>query len=196
MKTWIFVCSALLAAAASAEEGGWSQRIAVVRSPEAVAASWPDEPRLLARSMIARYGRPDETGPDAFVWYANGPWKKTIVHRRAWPHYVYQKDKDYLENVIGYAVPADKAAELARFDSRLDFDPALAELSARGASESENYLLLNLADEIIRGKKDVAEARDFQERAMRLSAAGKASGYLNGFLFDVHNDLTPYPRSR
>lgn len=194
MKTWILL--ALIAVPAAADEATWSSKVATARSPEAVAASWPDEARLLARSMIARYGRPDETGPDAFVWYLNGPWKKTIVHRAAWPHYAYQRDKDYLETVIGYAVPEDKVQELARFDTRLDVDPAQAELSARGASESENYLLLNLADEIIRGKKDVDEARDFQTRAMRLSAAGKASGYLNGFLFDVHNDLTPYPRSR
>ncbi|UPT75125.1 MAG: hypothetical protein M0D55_05275 [Elusimicrobiota bacterium] len=186
----------MLPLSAAAVDGGWSEKVAVARSPEQTAASWPDEARMLARDMTARYGRPDEASPDAFVWYNNGPWKKTIVHRQAWPHYAYQRDKDYLENVIGHAVPEDRVADLSRFDRRLDFDPVTAELSARSESESANYLLLNLADEVIRGKKDPAEAREFRDRMLRLSAAGKSSAYLTGFLFDVHNDLSPYPRRR
>lgn len=190
--------AALLAAAAGAGtvEGEWSSKLAVASTAERVISSWPDLARSAARNMMAKYGKPDEVGEDALVWYGNGPWKKSIVHRRAWPHYSYMKDKDYLENTIGYAVPNDKLEDLTRFDKKLDVDQASAELSSRSDSEAMNYLALNLADEIVKGKRTVDEAREFAKKSARLMAAGKSSPYLNGFQFDVHNDASFNPWSR
>ncbi len=183
-------------ARAESGEANWSDKISTAQSVEKTIASWPELARASARATMAKYGRPDEVGENALVWYANGPWKKTIVHRRAWPHYTYMKDKDYLENTIGYGTPDDKVEDLTRFDKKLDVDQVSAELSSRSDSEAMNYLSLNLADEIVHGKRTVEEARDFYTKTARLSAAGKSSPYLNGFIFDVHNDVSPNPWSR
>jgi len=194
----VLLALVILAAAQAApgEAGEWSDKVAVGRPAEQVISSWPDLARAAARATIEQYGRPEEVGKDSLVWYANGPWKRTLVHRRAWPHYTFMRDKDYLQNVIGYVVPKDKLDALTRFDKRLDVDQASAEISARSDREGLNFLALNLADEIIRGKRTVEEARDFQKQITRLAAAGKSSGYMNGFLFDVRNDASPHPWGR
>lgn len=184
------------AVAQSVGEPNWSGKVAVGQAAEKTIEYWPELARAAARAMIAKYGRPTEVGASALVWYGNGPWKKSIVHRRAWPHYSFELDKDYLENTIAYWVPDDKVAALTRFDKRLDVDQALGEISTRSESEKMNYLALNLADEIVRGKRTVENAREFYIRTARLAASGKASSYLNGFLFEVHNDVSPLPRDR
>ena len=189
------LCALVAAGAAHAEAPQWSDKLALGRPAEEEIQGWPGLAKIAARATMEKYGKPDGVGKDALVWYVNGPWKRTLVHRRAWPHYTFRQDKDFLENVIGYVVPKDKLEALTRFDRRLDVDQPSAEISARAESESMSFLALNLADEIIRGKRTVDEARDFQKQIVRLAAAGKASGYLNGFLFDVHNDASPNPWS-
>jgi hypothetical protein len=190
------LCVLVAAAAASAEGPQWSDQLALGQPADKAIQGWPAIAKNAARAMIEKYGKPDGVGKDSLVWYSNGPWKRTLVHQRAWPHYAFAQDKDFLENVIGYDVPKDKLEALTRFDKRLDVDQASAELSSRAESESMNFLALNLADEIIRGKRTLEEARDFQKQIMRLASAGKTSGYLNGFLFDVRNDASPDPWSR
>jgi hypothetical protein len=192
------LCALFAATAAHAEvvHANWSDKLALGEPPEKAIAGWQSLAKAAALATIEKYGKPDGVGKDALVWYSNGPWKRTLVHQRAWPHYTFIRDKDFLENVIGYAVPKDKLEALTRFDKRLDVDQASAELSARAETESMNFLTLNLADEIIRGKRTVDEARDFQKQIMRLASAGKSSGYLMGFLFDVRNDASPDPWSR
>jgi hypothetical protein len=194
------ILMALLAACAApahaeVPQARWSDKLAVGEPAEQAISTWPDLAKAAARAMIEKYGKPEGVGKDSLVWYSNGSWKRTLVHQRAWPHYAFKRDKDYLENVIGYVVPNDKLEALTRFDKRIDVDQASAELSARSETEPMNYLALNLADEIIRGKRTVEEAREFQKTITRLAAAGKASAYLNSFLFDVHNDASPHPWS-
>ena len=152
-------------------------------TPEQAMSGWPEAAKSAARITIAKYGAPVELGPDALVWRDNGPWKRTVVYRRAWPHYEDREDKDYLENTISYRVPEDKLAALARFDSKVDADPRYAELSARSESEAVNFLILNLADEIVAGKRNFNDARRFCARTARLAEAGKSSPYLERLLF-------------
>ncbi len=180
--------AALLALAAArtapaARAGGWSEMVAVPRPAEKIIDGWPARARSAARLTMARYGMPNEVGEDALVWHANGPWRRTTVHRGSRPRYALWGNKDYLENAIGYAVPNRSLEDLARFDENLRVDPATASLSARSESESRNCLALNLADEIINGKRTVAEARAFQARILRLADSGKWSPYLSGLLF-------------
>jgi hypothetical protein len=163
------------------------------QTPESVIKDWPDRARGLARVMIEEYGRPDRFTRDALVWYDNGPWRRTVVYRRAWPHYLWLRDKDYLEQTIGYQVPKDKVNALKRFNRSLDVYPVSEELSSRSESESMNFLALNLADEIVNGTRSVEDARSFYNRTVRLSESGKSSGYLSGFLFEVHNDRSVFP---
>lgn len=182
---------------ASARAGGWSDMVAVPRSAEKTIAGWPARAGNAARITMARYGRPDEVGPDALVWRANGPWLKTTVHRRSWPRYVFRVNRDYLENAIAYAVPSRSLVDLARFDAKLSAGPGLAWLSSRSESENRNCLALNLADEIINGKRSVAEARAFRAKILRLADSGKSSPYLKGLLFaadgGAFSPANPYP---
>jgi hypothetical protein len=183
-------------ARAESAAADWSSKVSVARSVDKTIASWPYYARAVARDTIAQYGSPDEVGDNALVWYADGPWKKTTVHRLGWPHYTFKRDKDYLENAIGYAVPDDRLADLTRFDKRLSADQASAELSSRSESERMNFLALNIADEVIRGKRTVEEAREFYRKTERLASAGKSSPYLVGLLFEVDNAAAPDPRRR
>jgi hypothetical protein len=82
-------------------------------------------------------------------------------------------------------VPETKRAALRRFDARVAFDPETGELSAQSESERFNYLALNLADEIVNGKRTADQAKDFYLKTSRLAASGKSSPYMDGFLFPL-----------
>lgn len=185
-----------LGAGRSFGEGGWSDRVAVPRPAEKLIESWPTRPRFAARITMARYGMPDEVGEDALVWRANGPWKRTTVHRRAWLRYAFGGEPDCVENTVAYEVPTRSLKDLARFDGRLSADPERAELTSLAGSEEVNYLVLNIADEIVNGKRTVGEAKAFRARILRLLDSGKSSPYLSGLLFAAHgpaHGLWVYP---
>jgi hypothetical protein len=191
MPRIIAVVAALLLPLAPAGAGGWSDRVAVPVPAEKLIDSWPARARSAAQITMAQYGMPDEVGDEALVWRANGPWKKTTVHRRAWRRFAFWSDQHHVENAIAYEVPARTLSELSRFDGRIIADPARAVLAARAGSEAENYLTLNLADEIINGKRTVKDARAFQARILRLYDSGKTSPYLLGLLFAELSPASP-----
>src|SRR5579859_3658724 len=159
-----------------------------VQTPETVIKDWPETSRTIALAMIQGYGEPTRFTDDALIWYDNGPWKKSVVYRGAWPHYTGRKDKDYLEQTIAYRVPDGKFEALMRFDDRIRIDQSRGELSARSESEEMNYLTINLAEEIITGKRSVEGAREFCRKTEDLSASGKSSPYQHGFVFRIDND--------
>jgi hypothetical protein len=51
------------------------------------------------------------------------------------------------------------------------------------SSDLVNFLALNIADEIIRGRRDVRGAIAFYRRTLDLAAAGKTSPYMTRLLF-------------
>lgn len=156
-----------------------------VVTPESTIEDWPTGSRQVARVMIEKYGEPSRFGENALVWFDNGPWQRTVVHRRGWPRLLGMTDKNYLEQAISYEVPAPKIEALKDFDRRVEVDKAAGELSSRSDSEATNYLALNLADEIVSGKRSVTDARDFLRKTERLSRSGKSSPYLEGFVFEA-----------
>ncbi|MFI5349574.1 MAG: hypothetical protein ACHQ2Z_08530 [Elusimicrobiota bacterium] len=152
-------------------------------SPETVIQKWAMAPQVTARAMIAKYGQPSRWNEAALTWTHNGPWEKTVVYRRWWPRFLGKRDKDCLEQTIAYRVPAEKVDDLKRFDRRLSVDASRSLLSSRSESEPQNFLTLNLADEIITEKRSVEEARDFYAKTEKLSRSGKSSAYMDGLLF-------------
>ncbi|MCR4297113.1 MAG: hypothetical protein NUW21_16395 [Elusimicrobia bacterium] len=177
------VAALLLALSAPAPRAaGWSERLDERTADDAIAL-WPVLARRMARLTIERYGRPDAVGEDALVWRGNGPWLRTTVHSRALTRRSYRRDVDFLENTVRYDVPRRLRADLARFDPGLSWNAALGELSSRAESEELTFLALNLADEIVKGVRDVDEALSVRERILRFSASGKASPYLRGLRF-------------
>ena len=169
------------------------QKSETAQTPEMAIKDWPQLAQSTARVMIEKYGQPNRFDEEALVWDNNGPWQKTVVHRDAWPHFAGMPDKDYLEQTISYQVPDDKVDAIKRFDSRLDIEQRAGELSSRSESESMNFLALNLADDIVNDKRSVDEARDFYRETVELSKSGKSSRYLDGFVFELHNDTNLNP---
>lgn len=174
-----------------------------VRGKKAAPASvdlsaWPKGSADAARTMIRQYGAPDEVTPTMLVWNDNGPWKRTIVSREEVAHDFPVPHTDMVEQFIDYRVPPDKFDELAAYDGSVIVERTKGELSARCGKEAMNFLALNLAVDIIDGKKDVAEARRFYaETAQRTMTAMKNKqplpAYTSGLLFEVPDGGTADP---
>ena len=135
-------------------------------------SGWPDASVHAAKSLILKYGEPLESTPSMLVWVGIAPFKRIIVYRDEFSHNFPMLHKDVMEHVVAFKIPADKGTELTKFDGSVIFDRTRGELSARGNEEAMNFLALNLASDIITGKKDADSAR---------MAFGKiAVEYLNG----------------
>lgn len=165
------------------------------QTPESVVLKWPDGAQATARAMIAKYGEPNRFSEGALVWIDNGPWRKTVVYRNAWPHFLGRRDKDYLEQTVAYRVPPEKMEDLKRFDRRLEIDQSRGQLASRSESEAANFLALNLADEIVADKRSVDDARAFMEKTQSLAASGKSSAYTRGLLFPRRGESVDPRRS-
>lgn len=177
------------AVAGSAALLAFALEAAPVPSAEKAINGWPERAKLAARATIEAYGQPDEAGADALVWRNNGPWKRTVVYRRAWPRAQSGEDKNYLENTVAYRLRASRAEDAVRFDSKVDADPKFKELSSRSESEAMNFLTLNLAHEVVVGRRSPEDARRFGARIARLAASGKSSPYLEKLLFRTMTDI-------
>lgn len=156
-------------------------------TPESIIMRWPPRTRSTARVLLEKYGGPDQFDRDTLVWFNNGAWKRTIVHRKVVRRDPAGMNKGFLEQTIGYLVPNDKVADLKRFSPSIDVSQTAGELTFASESEAKNRLALNLADEIVTGKRSVADARAFLLKTSRLSASGKSSPYLDALLFDADN---------
>lgn len=155
---------------------------------DGIISPWPEPAKELAHAMMAEYGRPDDYTERSLVWFYNGPWKRTVVHRDSPRRRFFGGDKGfYLEQVVSYRVPSDKLKALSRFSSELTVDQAVDELAARSDSQDRNYLTLNLADEIVTGLRGPDEAWQFLDRVTRLSQAGKTSPYSGGLRFQTRD---------
>lgn len=126
---------------------------------EAFIDEWPAMAKKSAKQTIDKYGPPNEATPSHMIWYNNGPWKRTIVHRHEIPHDFPQPHTDVIENVINYEVPVELLTELGRYDGSLYVDRTRGEASARCDMEAANILSLNLMNDIVKGKYTAEEAR-------------------------------------
>lgn len=151
----------------------------LVRDAQArrVIADWPVVSLRTAEAVIEKYGPPDLAISDRLAWFDNGPWKMTTVYRN--PH----EHMDVLEQTIGYRVPREKVAALAKLDVALRLSRDNRELSATSESEETNFLALNLADEVVREVRSTEEARALYLKTVVQWNAGKSSPYMKGLKF-------------
>jgi hypothetical protein len=129
---------------------------------------WPASSRMAAEMMTAKYGNAHEATPTMLVWHNVGSFKHVYISRDPVPHHFPKHHDDVMEQVISYRVPPEMFDELAAFDGSVIVERTKGELSARCDKEGANFLALNLAHEIITGKRSVAEAR--QEYAAQIKA--------------------------
>lgn len=163
----------LASAAAALESPGAASR---ARSE---LAGWPRHSRSLAEALIQKYGPPDDVVASRLSWTRAAPWKEVIVYRDA----LACGRPNEFEQSVAYEVPVGKWRELDAFDRGVDYDPVARELVAHTDRETTNLLALNLADDVIRGRRSAAQAREFYDRTAALSAAGKSSAYTRRLLF-------------
>ena len=69
------------------------------------------------------------------------------------------RHEDVLEQGIDYRVPPEMFDDLARYDGSVIVERTKGEISARCDKEGANFLALNLAHEIVAGKRSVDDAR-------------------------------------
>lgn len=144
--------------------------------PAAVARAiqdWPKPAQDAAREMLRKYGPPAEVTPTRLLWQDNGRWLRSVVHKSPIEHDFPVKHADVLEQVIEYRVPLNFYAPLATFNGSVIAYRTRGELAATGASEADNVLALNLADDIVQGRKTADQARDAMEAAAREMQAGR-----------------------
>ena len=175
---------ALLVCATAAPQGAIAM---AVETPESIVMRWPPRTRNAAGLLLEKYGTPDQFDRNALVWFNNGEWKRTVVRRTVSRRDPAGKNRDYLEQTVGYLVPADKVADLKRFSPMIEMSTTAGELTFASESESKNRLALNLANEIVTGKRGVADARAFLLKTTRLAASGRSSPYLDSLRFEVDN---------
>lgn len=146
-----------------------------LREIEAQIAEWPEASRRAAQRMIQKYGLPDQAAARVLIWNDNGPWKRTIVRRDA--------GKDVLEQIASYHVPNDRYDVIGHLQGNVSAERGRDELSSKAPDEPLNFLSLNLADEVISGRRDAENAGAFYKKTAALTASGKSSPYTESLLF-------------
>lgn len=145
---------------------------------------WPAAPAAAAEELRARYGEPDEATMERLVWHHNRPWTRTTVLRDEIPHHFPAAHTDFLVQSVAYRVPTGRVSDLARFNGSVVADRTAGELTAHCDSEAMNVLALNLAHELIRGERDVEQARAAFAEEAAMHAVNPPSAYTVRLLFD------------
>ena len=149
-----------------------------------VTEDWPTPPRLAVEQLMKQYGPPNEGTPARFIWYYNGPWKRTEVTRDQIGHDFPAPHTDYVTNWIDYRVPVEMADELTRYDGSCLIDRTAGEAGARCDSEAANFITINFMHEIVTGKRTVDEARAAYAEQMSAYMLGRPAPYAERLLFD------------
>jgi hypothetical protein len=150
--------------------------------------SWPMTAKHAAAEMLNKYGPPQEATSTRLVWFNNGPWKRTTITREETDHHFPMPHKDVMEQVIEYQIPPEKAAELARFDGSVHVYRTQGEIAARCDMEGANFLALNLANDIVTGKRSVEDARQFYPKALMAHMQKQSSPYTEKLQFAARGD--------
>jgi hypothetical protein len=144
---------------------------------------WPGEAKKAATAMIQKYGAPNEYTESMLIWNNNGPWLRTIVYKEEVDHHFPMPHKDVMEQFVGYDVPVDKFNALAQYDGSVIVERTKGEMSARCDKEEANILALNLAHDIVEGKRSVEDARQFYSQTIMQLMKGEKPEYTQKLMF-------------
>jgi len=109
------------------------------------------------------------------------------------PHDFPKPHMDYLEHTVEYNVPADKTDDLVAYDGSVTVNRTAGELSARCDLEGHNILTLNLAHDIVTGKKNSQEARKAFGEIVVEDMMGKRPAYVESLQFSPSDHAGPFP---
>jgi hypothetical protein len=161
---------------------------------ESAIRSWPKDPQDSARRLRDTYGDPDEVTPSLLIWHEKAkPWKRTVLSAQMAHHEFPDGHDDYLKQTIDYRVPITKLEELGAYDGSIIVDRTRGELSARCGGTSMNFLAMNLAVEIVEGKRTAKDARRFYADVAKRYKQGDEDPYTQDFTFTVPRGNTGDP---
>ena len=144
---------------------------------------WPMASRDAIAFLTKKYGGPAAVTADMAVWGRTGPWKRTIVYKVEQPHEFPGHHTDVMQQWIDYKAEPDMYDELAKYDGSVVVERTSGEISARCDKEGANFLALNLADEVARGKRSVDDARRMYGEQIMAMKAMKPAPYTEKLLF-------------
>lgn len=155
---------------------------------------WPKEPKEAARRLIEHYGPPHEFSASRLIWRETPDgWKRTVLAREETPHAFPAPHTDFLEQFIDYRVPLDMYTPLAEYDGSVIAERTKGELSARCGGTSMNFVAINLAHDIITGRRSVDEARAEYARLYQAYKRGEKPAATQKFLFELPHSGTLDP---
>ena len=149
---------------------------------------WPGHSQRALYSMLDKYGSPNFVGCSTAMWKDKGQFRRIVVTKNPVDHRFPTDHRDVLAQEVAMKVPVDKVDDLARFNGSLIVDRVQGTVTARSDSEAHNILLLNLANDIVTGKRDVASARQFEADTESKAVSGKSSEYSDRLLFSEGYD--------
>jgi hypothetical protein len=153
-------------------------------------SGWSDASKMAVMEMRKKYGEPEEKTGEMMMWKNTGQWKKTVIYAKEFKHDFPMPHTDVMQQWIDYKVPADKFADLAKYDGSVVCNRTNGEISARCDKEGANFLAINLANDIVTGKKDVNTARDFYAKSIKEMINGGKPEYMQKLQFDVASGNT------
>ncbi len=146
-------------------------------------SAWPKASQDAIAFMTSKYGAPAAMTSDMVIWGRTGPWKRTIVYKVEHPHAFPGPHTDVMQQWIDYKVSPGMHDKLAMYDGSVVVERTTGEISARCDKEGANFLALNLADEIVNGKRSVEDARTMYGQQIMLMKAMKPAPYTAKLLF-------------
>jgi hypothetical protein len=146
--------------------------------PMADLNGWPKASLDAAKDMMKKYGNPDESTPTMLVWHNNGPWVKTVIFKDEVPHNFPMVHTDVMQQWVRLRTTEGKIDNLFKYDGSVVVERTTGLISARCDKEGANFLALNLAYDIIQGRKSVDEARKYYSNAIQEMMAGKMDPYM------------------
>ena len=161
---------------------------------EAVLETWEKEPWESAERLMKEYGEPAEFSENRLVWYeTKDGWKRSALMNEPVQHHFPDTHNDFLKQSIDYRVPPDMFSKLAEYDGSVTCDRTRGEIAATCGGTSMNFVAINLANDIVTGKRDVQQARDEYSRLYKADNDGEHPPYTTGFQFEVSTGDTVDP---
>ena len=155
---------------------------------------WPAAPRQAAQIVVNKYGDPDEVCHSTLTWDSPGPWKRMVAHREQSVHNFPAPHVDLIECFVEFRVPPWKVTDLVRFDGSVVVYRTLGEISARCHDEEANFLAMNLAYDIIAGKRSVDDARRYYAQEFLNYRKKLPTPYMKGLKFEPRSSEDPDDR--
>ncbi|MEO5987306.1 MAG: hypothetical protein ABIU54_07030 [Candidatus Eisenbacteria bacterium] len=148
-------------------------------------SNWPSASKDAINYMMDKYGPPTAMTSEMALWGKTGPWKRTVVYSKEYQHDFPGPHTDVMQQWLDYKVPPKMYAMLAAYDGSVVLERTTGEMSARCDKEAANFLAVNLADEIVRGKRSVQSARRMYGEQIMAMKAGKSAPYTERIMFGM-----------